>query len=410
MKLFVVPVPIFDNNMAIDSYHLMFKSGDNLIIGDQSPTMLDGIINPKLLEIIDDLGIETLTLGKPIFLPISNITLLGDFHKHFKSQPSSIVLNIDASVTGTKVYLEKLELCKSLGYKLAFKLPLHFEDNSSLLSLMDYIVVDQSTANKKEAIALLSKYSSCIAVASSVTTYNIFNLAKATGYDLFEGRFYRVPITAGKIQQVSPLKVLSVQLLNAVREDNFELDEISKIVEKDVALTVLLLKHINSQRFATKIKTIQHAAAMLGQKELRKWVSTAASAQLASDKPSEISKVSLIRAKFGENLAPHFGMKLEADALFLMGLFSVIDVMLDLSIDEALTMVSVSDNIKDALVKHTGSYYPIYEFIQFYEAADWTSVSRFLILYGIAVEDIYEAYIDSVKWYKDLITSIIEGS
>ena len=275
-----------------------------------------------------------------------------------------------------------------------------------MFELANYIVVNQVSANKKKASEVIKRHRHLIPVATNVNSYNAFNLAKLTGYRLFEGRFYRVPLTAGKKQEVSPMKALAVQLLNAVRDDNFELDEVSKIVEKDVALSVSLLRRINSQNFATEIKTIQHAAAMLGQKELRKWVSSTASARLGSDKPTEVNKVSLLRAKFAENLAGLFGLAMQADSLFLMGLFSILDVMLDVSIEEALTMVSVSDNIRKALVKHSGPFYPILEFIQYYEAADWTSVARYIILHNIEADKVYTSYIETIKWYSDLMHAI----
>lgn len=406
MKAFLVPVPVFDKTMAVDYYNFMFKTGDNLIIGDQSSGMLDGAVNSKLLEIINEIGIDTFTLGKPGFLSITNIALLGDFREYFKTPNGSLIITLDESVTPEAIYIDKIKEYRNLGVKFAYKLPQTFANYGPLFELMDYILVDQTRVNKKEAMALLSEHPHAISVAYNVNSYNAFDLAKATGYKFFEGRFYRTPLTIGKQQDVSPLKIFAIQLLNAVREDNFELDEVAGIVEKDIVLSVSLLKHINSQRFASKIKTIQHAAAMIGQKEIRKWVSTTASVQLGADKPSEINKVSLMRAKFAENLAPLFEMGMHSDGLFLMGLFSIIDVMLDLTIDEALSMVSVADNIKDALVKHSGPFYTVYEFIQFYEAADWTSVSRFLILYNIEVEQIYHAYIDAIKWYKDLMTSI----
>ena len=407
MKAFLVPVPVFDKTMAVNSYSFMYKSADSLIIGDQGSGMLDGTVNPKLLEILDEIGIDTFTLGNPSFLSISHIALLGDFYETFKGPKDHLIITLDGSaITPESIYLERIALFKSSGLKFAYKLTQFIPNHDPLFALMDYILVDQTTTNKKEAMAVIARNSHAIPVACNVNNYNVFDLAKAIGYSLFEGRFYRTSLTVGQAKDVSPMKIFAIQLLNAVREDNFELDEVARIVEKDIALSVSLLKHINSQRLSQKINNIQHAAAMIGQKEIRKWVSTTASTQLGADKPTEINKVSLVRAKFAEKLAPMFELAMHTDSLFLMGLFSVIDVMLDLSIDEALSMVSVADNIKDALVKNSGPFYPVYEFIQFYEAADWTSVSRFLILYRINPEQIYNAYIDTIRWYKDLVTAI----
>lgn len=406
MKSFVVPVPVFDKDLAVKAYYFMFKNADNLIVGDQSSTMLDGTVNPKSLEILNEIGIDTFTLGAPIFVSFSNITLISDFHNQFKLPIKSVVITINESVTDDDVYLQKILMCRNLGYKFAMHFPTSVYNHQKVMQAMDYIIVSQSIHNKKEAIKTLEKFQNAIPVAININSYNAFELAKATNYSLYEGKFYRIPITVGGIKPPSPLKLLSIRLLNVVNSNNFELDEVADIVGKDVALSVSLLQHINAQTFGSKIKTIQHAAAMLGQKELRKWVSTAATVQLGDDKPSEINKVSLLRAKFAENLAPLFEMSNNAEVLFLMGLFSLIDVMLDLNIEEALDKVSVNDNIRLALVQYKGIFYPVYEFIKLYEAADWIGVSRLLILHNLKVEDVYHAYIESVKWYKNLITSI----
>ena len=408
MKLFAVPLPVFTAEMVIHSYHFSFQNADNLIISDQVSSMFDGTVNPRLLEFVDNIGLETLTLGNPIFLPFTNISLLGDFTSYLQIDPTNVVITLDKGVTPEDIYIDKIKMCKKLGYKFAFKLSSTrpFEDYIPVLSLMDYIIVNQNKVNKKEALKAIKSFPNATSIASNVNTYTMFNLAAASGYDLFEGRFYRIPLSAGVDSELSPLKMLCVQLLNVVREENFDLDEISKIVEKDISLSVSMLQHINGQGFSSKISTIQHAAAMLGQNELRKWVSSSASAQLGSDKPSEINRLSLIRAKFAEQLAPLFKLEKEADSLFLMGLFSVLDVLLDTSIEEALRMVSVSDDIKNALVNFKGNYYPIYEFMQFYEAGDWTSVARFMILNNIAAEDLYKSYATTLEWYKDLTASI----
>lgn len=408
MKLFAIPLPIFDINMSIDAYHISYKNSDNLIISDQVSSMIDGTVNPRLLEFLDNVGLETLTLDAPIFLPFTNISLLGDFPNYLKTSPHKVIITLDKSVTSDAIYLDKIKHCKTIGFKFAFRLSSTkpFEPYRPVLSLMDYIVVDQIKANKKTAMEVLKEYPNAISIASNVNTYSMFNLAKASGYNLFEGKFYRIPLSVSAKPDLSPLKVLCIQLLNTVREDNFDLDEVSRIVEKDISLSVSMLRHINAQGFTSKISTIQHAAAMLGQNELRKWVSSSASAQLGSDKPSEINRLSLIRAKFAEQLAPLFGLEKHADSLFLMGLFSVLDVLLDTSIDEALKMVSVSDEIRYSLVDFRGPYFPLFEFMQYYEAADWTNVSRFLILNEVPAERLHESYTQTLAWYKDLISSI----
>ena len=154
----------------------------------------------------------------------------------------------------------------------------------------------------------------------------------------------------------------------------------------------------------SEITSIRHAAAMLGQRELKKWINTAVTNQLCADRPNEITRVSLLRAKFSENLASAFEMSIQSSELFLMGLFSVLDLILDKPMDEALKMVKVSKEINVALLDGKGPFAEVLNFVNRYENADWQEVSRIMVLKNIDMDKVYEAYIDSLKWYRTLFT------
>ena len=141
---------------------------------------------------------------------------------------------------------------------------------------------------------------------------------------------------------------------------------------------------------------------MLGQRELKRWINTAVTKELCADRPSEITRLSLLRAKFAENLAPCFQMAGLSSELFLMGLFSVLDIILDKPMAEALELVKVSKMISDALISGKGNLAPVYEFILEYEDASWQEVSRQMVLLNIEMDDVYDAYVKSLQWYRDL--------
>ncbi len=151
------------------------------------------------------------------------------------------------------------------------------------------------------------------------------------------------------------------------------------------------------------ITTIRHAAAMLGQAELRKWINTAVVNELYADKPSEITRLSLLRAKFAEKLAGVFGMENKGEELFLMGLFSVLDVILEKPMEDALEMVKVDGEIRGALIRQSGPLAPVLELMTHYETANWQDVSRQLVLAEIDVKPVSEAYEEALRWYRDLM-------
>ena len=158
------------------------------------------------------------------------------------------------------------------------------------------------------------------------------------------------------------------------------------------------------------ISSIRHAAAMLGQKELKRWINTAVVEELYADKPSEITRLSLIRARFMENLAPSFDLVMRKEELFLLGLFSVLDVILEKPMEEALTWMKVSGDIYKALVDHAGPLYPVMDFMLQYEDANWQEVSRLMLLGNVPMEAVQQAYMDALGWYRDLVTDPKERS
>jgi EAL and modified HD-GYP domain-containing signal transduction protein len=274
--------------------------------------------------------------------------------------------------------------------------------------LCDFILLDHRIFERAEQLKLrfdiVKKYRHLSIVFTHINTMDIFQSVKKKYTGLFEGRFYRMPVTRGK-HEAAPLQTNLIQLLNSVRDENFEFEDVSKIIQRDTALTISLMRLVNSPFIGAreKVKEISHAVTMLGQQEVRKWVTTAVARMLGAEKPAEIMRLSLIRAKLCEAMAQKFNMQGEAGGLFLMGLFSVLDAILERPMEKALSLVLVSDAIRDALVEQAGPYYPVYQFILQYESANWNAISRTLIMRDISADDVFSAYTEALCWYRDLI-------
>ena len=143
---------------------------------------------------------------------------------------------------------------------------------------------------------------------------------------------------------------------------------------------------------------------MLGQRELKRWINTAATKELCVDRPSEIMRMSMIRARFAENLAPSFKLASQSSELFLMGLFSVLDVIIEKPMEQALDMVQVSKEIRQALLEKSGPVAAVYDFLLQYETASWQEVSRQMVVGGIDMDPVYEAYVEALRWFRNLFT------
>lgn len=406
--MFATLMPLFDENMKVKAFSL-FSQKDNFLL---NPSFLgtgsyDGVGRISGLDVINNAGIETLSFDADIFVEVNEISLFADIEAQCKAPIKRIVILINKSVKPCENALERLKDLKKKGYRIAIRslLVADFENYKEILRLADFVLLDYKRIDISKGKIYFSKvYPNTKLVACNVDSQEIYEkLTKSGGYAYYEGDFYRLPITKG-CEQILPVKATYIELLNIVNNPDFELANAADVIGRDTALVVSLLRMVNNMTVNSGITTIRHAAAMLGQKELKKWINTAVTEKLCEDKPGEVTRLSLIRAKFAENLAAPFQMAAQSSELFLMGLFSVLDIILDKTMSEALSLVKVSKPIEKALLKNEGEFAEILNFIKAYEQAYWPEVSRILVIKEIESNIIYDAYVEALKWYKNLFS------
>ena len=366
----------------------------------------DGAAYVDGLELIQELGTTTLSGGKPIFVSLNNISIFSSLESECKNTNHAPILLIDQTFPPVSMYTDRIRELREFGYHFAIRnLPVHcYEDYAPILSQMDYILIDCQKIDAVKASFYFRKLypDICICASNIPDTETFGNLSPAETISLFEGTFFRMPVTRGE-HKVSPLKINYISLLNLIEEDDFDLTKAADIISQDTALIISLLRLANTRSFNSEITSVRVAVSMLGQKDLTRWIQTTVIEKLCSDKPNELMRLSLLRAKFAENLAPVFGMAMRSQELFLTGLFSILDIILDCSMEEALSMVRVSGKIRTALLEHTGSLAEVLHFIVKYESAEWQEVSRQLVLKNIEIPDVSHAWVSSLQWYAKLI-------
>ena len=366
----------------------------------------DGAAYVDGLELIQELGTTTLSGGKPIFVSLNNISIFSSLESECKNTNHAPILLIDQTFPPVSMYTDRIRELREFGYHFAIRnLPVHcYEDYAPILSQMDYILIDCQKIDAVKASFYFRKLypDICICASNIPDTETFGKLSPAETISFFEGTFFRMPVTRGE-HKVSPLKINYISLLNLIEEDDFDLTKAADIISQDTALIISLLRLANTRSFNSEITSVRVAVSMLGQKDLTRWIQTTVIEKLCSDKPNELMRLSLLRAKFAENLAPVFGMAMRSQELFLTGLFSILDIILDCSMEEALSMVRVSGKIRTALLEHTGSLAEVLHFIVKYESAEWQEVSRQLVLKNIEIPDVSHAWVSSLQWYAKLI-------
>ncbi|MCL2604471.1 MAG: HDOD domain-containing protein [Defluviitaleaceae bacterium] len=410
MHFLLVPKPLFTSGMIVEGYYLSYQYG-NAILESVKSNPLDRAMTSPFFEFINKVGLDALTQNKPLFVPITEILLMTDMEKEISEPPNKIVFIMDKQTRPEPTVLERMKRFTKLGFRFVVIYQNNLEDIRPFVPYTDYLFLRLPVSHLVSHARIVQKeFPRATVVATDIEEQPIFDMIKHSSIDLFDGPFYKVHIpSSAKQNALTPLKVNYIQLLNIVNQEDFDFQTFTRTVRQDMALAVQFMKLVNTSASRTQIKNLNQAAAMLGQREIRKWVAAAVTNALCADNPSEVTRISLLRAKFCENMGKHFEMAMAVENLFLMGLFSVLDVVLSVPIKDALGMVFVPSAIFEALVDKRGMHYEVLNFVLTYEHGAWAEISRVALMRHISVDDIHVAYRDALLWYSNMINMVVDA-
>jgi EAL and modified HD-GYP domain-containing signal transduction protein len=405
--LLVAPIPVFNRGKEVFGYSLSFQVGNALLEGGKTYAFENDVSTP-FFDFVNEVGLEALTSNKPIFIPVTNVHLALGLENICAVDRTLVVLLMGSTIELSQINLDRVKRLREQGFKTAFTGRTDYEALEPFYQQTDYIFNTGDTAAITVINARIRKtFARTKIIARGIDNEVSFNKAVLNGAEFLQGHFYK-SITVSRDNRISPLKVNYISLLNQVNQDDFELDRFAGIVQRDTALAINFLKMVNTAVKGGAIKSLRHAAAMLGQKEIKKWVTTAVTSTLGTESPGEVTRLSMIRARFCENLAPMFEMAIQKDNLFLMGLFSVLHIILETTVELAFQVVRVPDKVKMALLKNEGDFAQVYQFIQLYEEGEWMEVSRLALVNNMKISDIYKAYDEALAWYASLISMTVD--
>ena len=410
MRSFIGSVPFFDAQMQVHAYRMMTQDGDKLLGSAEDHRMLGSELLAPALEFVHEIGTEPFAGDNDLFVEISKYQLLIGMPLTMQIPPKNFVCIIDKETLVDNAAFAKLGILQRKGYRLAIDGFPRAISMDTAVKVFDYVLLSCNDENfngeLKEIRPYIFKTKLVITDVPDMESFDKYSGARGV---LLSGNFYSQPITKGTVD-VSPLKINALQLLGQINSETFDLGEAASIIERDPALSISLLRFINAMNpdRSRKIDSIRNAVAILGQNEVKKWASIAISVNMGEDRPSEVTRLSLIRAKFAENLAPAFEMAIKSGSLFISGLFSLLDVILQMPLGKAIDEVAASGEIRDALLESKGQLSSVLKLIFAYEHADWHNTSLIMVRHKIDIEDLTKAFMDSLYWYRQLLDAIEE--
>ncbi|MBU2550704.1 MAG: HDOD domain-containing protein [Proteobacteria bacterium] len=400
MEQFVARQPIFDRKQSIYAYELLFRSSmDNFfdhVDGDEASSRV--IANSFLL-----FGIEEMTGGAKAFINFTRGVLLKGYGSLLPNQWT--VVEVLENVEPDEEVLSACRRLKDQGFILALDDFVYDAKYESLLEMADIIKVDFliSDADERRRLAETFIPRGIKMLAEKVETREDFETALEQGYEYFQGYFFAKPVVVSR-KDVPSFKLQYLRILKEINSPEVDFDKLAELIQTEVSISYKLLKYINSAAFGLreKIVSIKQALALLGENEVRKWASLLTLHGMASDKPAELVISSLIRAKFCEQLAPLMGMRNRASDFFMMGLFSMLDAIVDRPLKEILDELPVSDDIKTGLLGGRNKMRVVYETMLAFEKGRWEAVAKLAAALRVDEKQLPKAYIEAVEWSKHL--------
>lgn len=398
-------------DLYINMQPILLKNGNTygyeLVDSDKSEKENDGTLSLSQIDrTLDALGLNDIKDRTRYFISFSkqlfNKTVLKNLPRN------KFIIQIDASETCTEEQMMIFKQLQANGYMLALSNINSSNINNSLLSLAEYCKFAPEGISVGDQISMISANPTKTFIAADVNTNEEFDVAQRRGFKLFQGYFFNQPVVVKKEKDIEPLKANYFRLLQLTSTDEYvDFNEISAVISSDVALSYKLLRLLNSASVGlhTRVSSILTALTFLGEENLKQWISVLALRGVSDEKPLELVRMSLIRARFGENLASSFKPPMDEKHVFMAGLLSLLHIALDKTKEELLDEIPVADKIRQSFLGNDGPYSGLLEFFKYYECANWDEITRFSEENDIGCYTINNAYVNAVKWCNDLMNA-----
>ena len=372
-SIFIARQPVFDRNNDTWGYMLLFRDSENAeraIFSDDSEATMSLVANlPLCGGVAGERGRqmihftpEDIKRETPLAVPAANTVVI-----------------VEENAAADKELLAALASLRAEGYEVAVNNFLGRPGAEQLADLADYLLVDIDHKNKDDLATIVSrgkKIGSARFVAKCVETAEARAMAKDAGFSYFHGFFFQRPsVQTGR--KISSAEVTRLKLFEIIEKSEPDFDALAPAIEADVAISYRLLNFLNSATFsfATTITSIRQAVVLAGWKPIRNWLRLIIHTDMTpSEKSLELAYLSAHRAKLFETAALGGGHEEDSDKLFMLGLFSLLDAMLDMDMTDVVRHLPVDDAIKAALCGQGGPYAPWLAMAKAIESSDWDEV------------------------------------
>jgi c-di-GMP-related signal transduction protein len=397
---YVARQPIFDREEKVFGYELLFRDGiENAFTARDADEASRATLDSSLL-----VGLDVLCDGRRAFVNCTRDTLIKGLVTLLPSQ--STVVEVLESVTPDPDVTAACRYLKEEGYLIALDDYMPNDAREPLADMADIIKVDLQLTTLEQRAALVKLHGRrCRMLAEKVETQQEFAEARDQGWVYFQGYFFRRPEML-TTRDMPANRLSFLRMLQAVSQPDLDVADLERIIKGEASVCYRLLRYLNSAAFGFKseIHSVRHALSILGDREVRRWVRLVAAVSAGQDKPSDLLLSALVRARFGELLSSRVEHG-ESD-LFLLGLLSLIDAMLDIPMSAALEKIPLDRETKAVLLGQASVLRPVFQLMLAHESGEWESARDLSSTMNLDPEAVAGVYWQAQQWARQVSTGV----
>lgn len=406
-NVYIATQAILDRDEQIYAYELLFRSPAQLKVAQ----VFDNVkaTSRVLVNTFNTFGLDNLIGNKIGFVNI-NEDMLHDAVIDLLP-PQKLILEVLEFTAVDEKLLARIHELKERGYHFAIddlvlddKLLANFDP---LFPLVDVLKIEVIDMDESSLAAIVKKFKplNVQLLAEKVEDKAMFERCKELGFDLFQGYYFAKPVLTKK-RNIEPSQLSLSKIIAQITKN--ELPSVLEHTFKETpTLSTALLRFLNSSAmsFRTEVNSIKHAINLIGSKKLMQWVVLISYASDGKNKKPEdnpLLRQVLLRAKMMECLAMQYNKKVSPDEAFMVGLLSLIDVLFDLPLDEAVKSIKLNEQMSLAILEEKGLLGSLLKMNRYIEVKDFLALEKLSEEIGLTSDIINEAQLVSLKWVSEI--------
>jgi EAL and modified HD-GYP domain-containing signal transduction protein len=398
---YVARQAILDARGRVFGYELLYRASP----GDTTCRLDKDLASARTMtESVIDFGVDVLTGGRPAFINLTRALLVEEACTLLS--PAVAVFEVLEDVD---VDLEVIAACRRLhqqGYRLALDDFIAGSSAEALLPYASFVKVDVLTTPEAEAEALARRLArpGLTLLAEKVESREVFERCRRAGYTLFQGYYFQKPVMRSGVT-LPAQHTACLHLMSALNKPDITVAQLEVLVKQDASISLRVLRCVNSAGFAIRrdVSSIREALVLLGVGPIRKWAAIWCLAGLSAGRTAELATLALVRARSCERLGA--GIRdVAGEELFLVGLCSLLDAMLDKPMEEALAHVPLSPAVQQALLGGETSMRYLLDAVVAYERGQWDDAIQAARTATASEAALPAAYAEALAWTRRMTT------